>query len=364
MADLLVMYILMYTAMSIAQLIPVILQSIPSYMQKFNEWSSASYQKLNLKSNLYDDLKKSLSSVKGQDLAINTVIDSICGWSESKKNEIDKTSGGLVIHMAGVSGTGKSMTADILANKLSKNSAIRISYSDIDTTDKRSCAEQLFGNYTEKSVFDTDVKCNTSYASQLIYNPEIVVVIDEFDKFMLRDDSLQAMLWDIADTGRLKVDKDTYIDCSKTIFILTSNASKESIKLKIDKLKTNDDSDSLETVNFKQAFLNRITSVYFENFSKDIYKEILINHFKPIKEYYSKKYNLFVDFNNNSLDNMAMELSKMKTGGARNVGIFKKKIYSAINRFKRENGISESYCKNRYDVNVTYDNGECEIMKK
>ncbi len=363
MADLLVMYILMYTAMSIAQLIPVILQSIPSYMQKFNEWSSASYQKLNLKSNLYDDLKKSLSSVKGQDLAINTVIDSICGWSESKKNEIDKTSGGLVIHMAGVSGTGKSMTADILANKLSKNSAIRISYSDIDTTDKRSCAEQLFGNYTEKSVFDTDVKCNTSYASQLIYNPEIVVVIDEFDKFMLRDDSLQAMLWDIADTGRLRIGKDTSIDCSKTIFILTSNASKESIKLKIDKLKT-DDSDSLETVNFKQAFLNRITNVYFENFSKDIYKEILISHFKPIKEYYSKKYNLFVDFNNNSLDNMAAELSNMKTGGARNVGIFTKKIYLELYKYRREAGISESYCKNRYDVNVTYDNGECEIMKK
>lgn len=346
-----------------APLLPVVLQSIPSYMQKFNEWSSASYQKLNLKSNLYDDLKKSLSSVKGQDLAINTIIDSICGWSESKKNKIDKTSGGLVIHMAGVSGTGKSMTANILANKLSKNSAIRISYSSINTADKRSCAEQLFGSYTEKSVFSTDVKCNTSYASQLIYNPEIVVVIDEFDKFMLRDDSLQAMLWDIADTGRLRIGKDTSIDCSKTIFILTSNASKESIKLKIDKLKT-DDSNSLETVNFKQAFLNRITNVYFENFSKDIYKEILISHFKPIKEYYSKKYNLFVDFNNNSLDNMATKLSEMKTGGARNVGIFKKKIYSAINRFKRENGISESYCKNRYDVNVTYDNGECEIMKK
>lgn len=355
--------IIMSIAMLVAPLFPVIMQSIPGWIQKYSEWSSASYQKLNLKSNLYDDLKKSLSSVKGQDLAINTVIDSICGWSESKKNKIDKTSGGLVIHMAGVSGTGKSMTANILANKLSKNSAIRISYSSINTADKRSCAEQLFGSYTEKSVFNTDVKCNTSYASQLIYNPEVVVVIDEFDKFMLRDDSLQALLWDIADTGRLRIGKDTSIDCSKTIFILTSNASKESIKLKIDKLKT-DDSDSLETVNFKQAFLNRITSVYFENFSKDIYKEILISHFKPIKEYYSKKYNLFVDFNNNSLDNMAMELSKMKTGGARNVGIFKKKIYSAINRFKRENSISESYCKNRYDVNVTYDNGECEIMKK
>lgn len=346
-----------------APLLPVIMQSIPGWMQKYSEWSGASYQKLNLKSNLYDKLRKSLSDVKGQELAINTIIDSVCGWSESKKNNLDNASGGLVIHMAGVSGTGKSMAANILANKLSKNSAIRISYSSINTADKRSCAEQLFGSYTEKSVFNTDVKCNTSYTSQLIYNPEVVIVIDEFDKFMLRDDSLQALLWDVADTGRLKVDKDTYIDCSKTIFILTSNASKESIKLKIDKLKT-DDSDSLETVSFKQAFLNRITSVYFENFSKYIYKEILINHLVPIKEYYSKKYNLFINFKDDILDCMAMELSEMKTGGARNVGIFKKKIYSALGSFKRENGISESYCKNRYDVNVTYDNGKCKIIKK
>lgn len=335
---------------------------VPAWYQKYNEWKSSSSYKLKLDNELYGRLKKALIGVKGQNAAIETIVDSVCGWSESKSNNLDSSKGGLVIHMAGVSGTGKSMTANILTDELSKKSAIKISYSSIDSKDPRSCAEQLFGSYVRKSSSNTDVKCNTKYAAQLMYNPEVVVQIDEFDKFMMRDDSLQMLLWDVSDTGRLKIDKDTYIDCSKTIFILTSNASRESIKMKLDKAK-NDDSDSLESVKFKQAFLNRITSVYFENFSEKIYKEILLLKLEPIKAYYSEKYNVSLNFSDNTLNKLAKELSNMKTGGARNVGIFVRKMYAAINYFKRENHISESNNKEKYDVNVCYDNDRFNMIK-
>ena len=71
--------------------------------------------------------------------------------------------------------------------------------------------------------------------------------------------------------------------------------------MKIDKIKT-DDSDSLESVDFKQAFLNRITNVYFENFSQEIYKEILLMRLKPIKEYYLKKFNIALNFSDDVID--------------------------------------------------------------
>ena len=196
-----------------------------------------------------------------------------------------------------------------------------------------------------------------------MHNPEVIVKIDEFDKFMMRDDSLQALLWDVADTGRLKIDKDTYIDCSKTIFILTSNASRESLKWKIDKTKT-DDSDSLESVDFKQAFLNRITSVYFENFSDKIYKEILSKKLEPIEQYYSRKYNIKLNFSDECLNKISKDLAGMKTGGARNIGIFTRRLYASVNAFKRDNNIAEEYSKTEYNLDVSYDNGKFIISKK
>lgn len=335
----------------------------PSWAQQYDEWRHSSSSKLNLDNELHERLKKSLLSVKGQGFVIDKIVDAICAWSESKKNSFDPVSGGLVIHMAGISGSGKSTVANILSNELSKNSAIKISYSSIDTNDPRSCAEQLFGSYTRRSAYNTEVRCNTRYGAQLIHNPEVVVQIDEFDKFMMRDDSMQALLWDVADTGRLKIDKDTYVDCSKTIFILTSNASRESLKMKLANCKS-DDSDSLESVNFKQAFLNRITNVYFENFSKEIYREILSERLKPIAKYYSEKYGIELNFRNDTLDKISGELSNMKAGGARNIGLFTKKLYSAANAFKRENHISESSKNDKFMVDVTYNKGCFKLLKK
>ncbi len=350
-----------------AAALPLLIYAIPSWKQQYHEWSVASSQKLKLEDDasngLYGRLKESLLSVKGQDLQKEVIIDSICGWSESKKNNLDCKLGGLVIHLAGVSGTGKSMVANILANELSKDSAIRISYSSINTFDNRSCADQLFGSYIRIAAGNVKVKCNTEYSAQLMHNPNVIVQIDEFDKFMMRDDSLQALLWDISDTGRLKIDKDTYIDCSDTIFILTSNASRESLKMKMDKL-INDDSDTLELVNFKQAFLNRIVSVYFEDFSQETYKEILVDRLESIKNYYLEKYNMVFNFNDDVLNKISNELVGMKTGGARNIGIFTRKLYSAINYFKRRNGISESYNENKYDLDVSYNDKKFEICSK
>lgn len=348
-------------------LTPIIFHVLPTWEQKYHEWSVSSSERLKLNDEscgeLRDRLQKSLSCVKGQDSAINTVIDSICGWDESKKNDLDSKSGGLIIHMAGASGTGKSMAANIISNELSKNSTIKISYSNIDTTSDKSCAEQLFGVYERLSFDSVHVECNTDHSAKLMRNSNVIVQIDEFEKFMIKDDSLQALLWDIADTGKLSLGKDKYIDCSNTIFLLTSNVSRESLKMKIDEAE-NDDSDSLESVNFKQAFLNRITSVYFENFSEETYKEILLTKLDPIKKYYSSKYNVTLNFSDDTINKITKKLTSMKTGGARNVGIFTKKLYSSMSSFKKENNISESCNQNTYNVDVFYNDDKFDICFK
>lgn len=69
----------------VAALAPFVVLVSANQYQKHCELSMTSAEKMNLNDAIYDRLKKSLSSVKGQDAAINDVIASICGWSEANK---------------------------------------------------------------------------------------------------------------------------------------------------------------------------------------------------------------------------------------------------------------------------------------
>lgn len=336
-------------------LITLMVNYIPQCIQKFKEWKASSSAKVNYSGDLRKRLTKALEPVKGQSTAIDTIISSICGWRESKQAKNPGSNGSLVIHMAGLSGTGKSMTTDIIAKILMKNEKVmHISYSSINPSSKISCAEQLFGQmpYT---IGVTPIMKKTPYASQLEHNSKIVVVIDEFDKFMEKDQSLEASLWDVADTGFLSIGKDVKIDCSETVFILTSNSSRESLGLDSSK---DGQKKSLSNPRYHQAFLNRITSVYFEDFSSKIYKEILSERLTYVKDYYKKTFGIIVDIDDAALDTIADELANMPEGGARNVGMFINKLFVKLYncRLLLKTQYKNKSSKNK--ITLTYENSE------
>ncbi len=339
-------------------LMPVIMNAGPKAYNYLKERASVSTNHINTRNSL-DRLKKELLKIKGQNNAKKQILNSISGWLESKENP-DNSSGGLIIHLAGVSGTGKTLAAEAITKSLlgENVNSIKISYSSIDSKSQKTVADQLFGQ-TEENFGQIKVDKNTPLTCQLKFNPKTVIEIHEFDKFMEKDDSLQAKLWDIADNGRIDVNGQT-LDCRNTIFILTSNSSKESLGLGND---TKDETKSLEKISYRQVFLNRINTMYFEDFSLEEYYELAVQKIKIVSDYYNKKFNLLVNVSEESLNKIAQELKNKKIGGARNIKPITDKMYIALAEFKKRNNITESSeCKN-LKISLEYDEINKEFIE-
>lgn len=334
---------------SLIALLPVIMNQGPKAVNYMEERWSVSGKSINT-CNSVEKLKDKLSEIKGQDNAKKQILDAISGWLEAKQNP-NSPSGGLVIHLAGASGTGKTLAAEAITKSLLGENAksIKISYSSIDSKSQKTVADQLFGQ-TEANVGQIKVDKNAALTCQLKFNPNTVVEIHEFDKFMEKDDSLQAKLWDIADNGRIDVNGQT-LDCRNTIFILTSNSSKESIGIGHD---SKDDTKSLEKVNYRQAFLNRVNTIYFEEFSLDEYSELVLQKIKVITDYYNKKFKLSVNVPEETINKIARELKSKKIGGARNIKPIIDKIYVILAQFRKENNITESSKKQQLKIDLEY----------
>ena len=344
----------------IGAFITVIANILPQTINTYKESRSVSTTKLDI-SNIgtkktIDRLKIALSPIKGQDKAKNKILDIISGWTEVKENPENKL-GGLIIHLAGPSGVGKTMAAKAITDTLIGNDSklIKISYSCLDTESNKTVAEQLFGKTNDHTGL-VPIKKNNILSKQLKYNANTVIQIDEFDKFMKKDDSLQAKLWDIADTGKLEVDGE-FVDCSNTIFLLTSNSSRKSVGLDsdaADSLET-DETKSITDVNYNQAFLNRIDTVYFDDFSLRDYCEILKQQLVSINNYYSNKFNLSVKISNENLEKIGKTLEDKKVGGARNIKPIVYKIYIALKQFRVENNINKQSNSEIKLVYIDYD---------
>ena len=327
-------YIALFAAM------PVIMNMGPKWFVAFQEWMSVSSTSINTK-NILKELAEALDeALVGQEYPKMQILSAVAGYLEAKDNPHAK-SGSLILHLAGISGSGKSVAVDVIKRVLLGESAesIKISYSSIDSSIKnsRSVVDQLLGQ-TEGNYGGIKVDKNTKLAAQLIHNPKTVIEIHELDKLMQKDDSMQAWLWDMADEGRTYINGKP-VDCRDTIVLITSNSSKGSVGLGVD---DEDPTKSLTKIDFKQMFLNRIPTIYFGDFMLEEYVKITCQKLEAVVKYYKEKFSLEINISDETVSKIAAELKDKKTGGVRNIKPYLNKIYTNLAEFRREKDITES----------------------
>ncbi|BED91980.1 MAG: AAA family ATPase [Candidatus Improbicoccus pseudotrichonymphae] len=293
------------------------------------------------------NLQRAFLNIKGHKKNKESVIRSILGWRERKNAEGTKYPGSLVLHFAGTSGSGKSLMADAIARGLSHNNPpIRVSASSVTKGSGLTVAEQLFLPQVIDSPSAPYGKI-TNYPplyNQLIRNQNCVVQIDEFEKLVEIDNTLIPLLWDVVDCGKIYAKNDFFIQCENTIFILTSNMSKESLgdnaEVIVDQDKQIKEDSSLLNKIWDQSFLNRIKTFYFDSLGEIEYMEIFRERFGMALDYYQKSFNIHIDMKEDIINHVAKKTAQYKSGGARNVDFVMNEFFTEMSRFKRENNIT------------------------
>lgn len=192
----------------------------------------------------------------------------------------------LSMLFAGVTGTGKSETAKILARSLgnNENSIITINMTEYNSPASLNriigSPDGYVGSDTEKEMpFDS-----------LETNPNQVVLLDEYEK---ADPAVQRLFMQALDEGFFKTNRDKIVDFSRAIIIATTNAgveelSKRSIGLgsSDQNIKTKDDVLHALKKYFDIELLNRFEFIVpFQSITKEQYRDILVVKYnKLVKE--------------------------------------------------------------------------------
>lgn len=186
----------------------------------------------------------------------------------------------LSLLFAGLTGTGKSQTAKILAKTFlcDENSIININMSEYHSP---ASINRIIGSPSGYVGYNSNKEMPLD---SLEVNPAQIVLLDEFEK---ADSSVQKLFMQALDDGFIKMTTGKIINFSKAIVIATTNAgvnelSKNPIGLiKSEKSETN----VIKTLkkSFPVELLNRFTDIiFFDSISKDDYKNIIILKYNKI----------------------------------------------------------------------------------
>lgn len=320
--------------------LPFLLNRIPQFIQDVKARSAASAQTLKVsdESKVLHELQKRFAPIKGQEEAKEAIINIILGWIASKESKHGPKTGGLVLYLTGPSGTGKTMAAEAISKALlgDKAKPVVISLSSIDTSSKESTDQQLFSTKVDAVFGKLKVNRDTQLVNQIKRNPKTVVILNEYDKLQRRDGTLDARLWDIADNGIIKVDgKD--IDCSNTIFIVTSNEDPSCLGIN----KDFDKDESITHVEHEKSFLGRVNVVVFDNPGREQYFEVLNGYVSNILKSYKTDFGIDVSVDKKTIDDLAAVI-RTQGRGIRGLRSYVGKVYSAMTRFKIENNCKKS----------------------
>ena len=223
-----------------------------------------------------DELKASLSVIKGQDDILEQLLDMI------KRNDLNlfpkKTP--LTLLFAGASGVGKTEVTKIIAKGLTGVNPITLNMTEYHSP---ASINRIIGSPTGYVGSDSNAELPFDH---LEANPYQVILLDEFEKC---DPSVQRLFMSAFDEGFIKTNRGKLVDFSKSIIIATTNAAAvESNKQALgfgtpDNKNKNKAKTNIKNLSqwFDTELLNRFQAILtFNMLDKDVYREIITTKYE------------------------------------------------------------------------------------
>jgi len=218
----------------------------------------------------FDELRKKLDVIEGQD----DIIDELITLLKRHDMALFPKKKPLSILFAGTSGVGKTEITKIISEYITGVKPIILNMTEYSSS---SGVTGIIG--VDKGYVGSE-DSNELPLDKLEGNPYQIVLLDEFEK---ADKAVQRLFMGIFDEGILKTKRGSIIDCSKAIFIATTNAGNKEVKRNLGFGETKTETKSeIDIDEFKKWFdaelLNRFEKRYnFHSLSADVYMSILNN---------------------------------------------------------------------------------------
>lgn len=217
-------------------------------------------------------LQQKLSEIKGQDNAVNGLIDKLKRDSLNIYERVRP----LSVLFAGSSGVGKTAIAKIIAEDMTGVAPITLNMTEYNSP---ASINRIIGSpagyvgYSSHNELPFDI---------LESNPYQVILLDELEK---ADIAVQRLFMSALEEGYITTAKGKIVDFTKAIIIATTNAGHKERKNQLGFMSTKNTTSVKTDISelshwFDTEFLNRFDEIYtFNDIDVDIYREILIDKY-------------------------------------------------------------------------------------
>lgn len=217
-------------------------------------------------------LQQKLSEIKGQDDAVNGLIDKLKRDSLNIYERVRP----LSVLFAGSSGVGKTAIAKIIAEDMTGVAPITLNMTEYNSP---ASINRIIGSpagyvgYSSHNELPFDI---------LESNPYQVILLDELEK---ADIAVQRLFMSALEEGYITTAKGKIVDFTKAIIIATTNAGHKERKNQLGFMSTKSTTSVKTDISelshwFDTEFLNRFDEIYtFNDIDVDIYREILIDKY-------------------------------------------------------------------------------------
>ena len=217
-------------------------------------------------------LQQKLSEIKGQDNAVNGLIDKLKRDSLNIYERVRP----LSVLFAGSSGEGKTAIAKIIAEDMTGVAPITLNMTEYNSP---ASINRIIGSpagyvgYSSHNELPFDI---------LESNPYQVILLDELEK---ADIAVQRLFMSALEEGYITTAKGKIVDFTKAIIIATTNAGHKERKNQLGFMSTKSTTSVKTDISelshwFDTEFLNRFDEIYtFNDIDVDIYREILIDKY-------------------------------------------------------------------------------------